>query len=258
MLIDSYAYTNRMHFVHPVEKLLFSFITMFLCFFFDIYTNIIVIFLMFLITVLRAKIPAKVYVKFMLVPSSFLLLSLLTIMINPINDNSNIVIFAFKFFNLKLGITHYGIMMALNLFFRVLAIVSCLYFLAFTTPIIDIINVLKKLRIPSLFLELFQLIYRFIFVLLKEAEEIYISQESRLGYKNIKNSFKSLGFLVYSLLLKSYNYSQNLYIALESRLYTGEIKVISREYKFSIINIIFFLVIDASLVVTSTFIRRWL
>ncbi|WP_244262287.1 hypothetical protein [Thermoanaerobacter wiegelii] len=46
MLIDSYAYTNRMYIllnVHPVEKFLFAFLTMILCFEFDAYTNVTII-----------------------------------------------------------------------------------------------------------------------------------------------------------------------------------------------------------------------
>ncbi|ERM90801.1 hypothetical protein O163_14010 [Caldanaerobacter subterraneus subsp. yonseiensis KB-1] len=109
-----------------------------------------------------------------------------------------------------------------------------------------------------MFLELLQLVYRFIFVLLKEAEEIYISQEVRLGYKGIKNSFKSLGILTYSLFLKSYKYFQDLYIALESRLYTGDIKIVSKEYRISLSDIFFFAGIAVILVILSILTRRWL
>lgn len=151
MLIDSYSYTNRMYNVHPVEKLLFALLTMILCFEFDAYTNIAVIILMFVVTVFKAKIPARVYIKLMLIPFSFLIISILTLIINVIGDKS-VALISLNIFGVTLGITEKGINTAVILFFRVLAVVSCLYFLALTTPVVDIINVLKKLKIPSLFL----------------------------------------------------------------------------------------------------------
>jgi len=71
MLIDSYSYTNRMYNVHPVEKLLFALLTMILCFEFDAYTNIAVIILMFVVTVFKAKIPARVYIRLRQIPFLF-------------------------------------------------------------------------------------------------------------------------------------------------------------------------------------------
>ncbi|AIS51545.1 cobalt ABC transporter, inner membrane subunit CbiQ [Thermoanaerobacter kivui] len=203
MLIDSYSYTNRMYNVHPVEKLLFAFLTMILCFKFDAYTNIAVIILMFVVTVFKAKIPAKVYIKLMLIPYSFLIISILTLVINVVEDKS-IALVSFNIFGITLGITAKGVSTAIILFFRALAVVSCLYFLALTTPVVDIINVLKKFKFPSLFLELLQLIYRFIFVLIQAADDIYISQDSRLGYATLKNGYRSLGLLISSLFIKSY------------------------------------------------------
>lgn len=255
MLIDSYAYTNRMYNVHPVEKLLFALLTMILCFEFDAYTNIAVIILMFVVTVFKAKIPARVYIKLMLIPFSFLIISILTLIINVIGDKS-VALISLNIFGVTLGITEKGINTAVILFLRVLAVVSCLYFLALTTPVVDIINVLKKLKIPSLFLELLQLIYRLIFVLVEAAEEIYISQDSRLGYATLKNSYRSLGFLISSLFIKSYKDSQDLYVALEARGYNGELKVIGKDYKFCYKNIIFIILIELILISISMLLRR--
>ena len=47
-----------------------------------------------------------------------------------------------------------------------LSAVSCLYFLSLNTTMTDILEVLRKLHVPPLLIELMLLIYRFIFVLL--------------------------------------------------------------------------------------------
>ncbi|MDK2806033.1 MAG: cobalt/nickel transport system permease protein [Thermoanaerobacterium sp.] len=255
MLIDNYSYTNRMYNVHPVEKLLFAFLTMILCFEFDIYTNIAVIILMFMITVFKAKIPGKVYIKLMLIPFSFLIISVLTLIINVIGDKSAALI-SLDIFGVTLGITPKGISTAVTLFFRTLAVVSCLYFLVLTTPVVDIIDILKKLKIPSLFLELLQLTYRLIFVLFDTTGEVYTSQNSRLGYATLENSYRSLGLLISSLFIKSYKDSENLYVALEARCYNGELKVISKDYRFCYRNLIYIVLIELVLISTSILLRR--
>lgn len=255
MEIDSYSYINRMSKIHPVEKLLFAIMTMLLCFWFDRYTNLLVVFMMFIIIVYIAKIPYKVYIKLILIPFSFLIISVLTIVINVLDDKS-VAIISIKVFGAFIGITSDGINTAFNLTSRTLALVSCLYFLTLTTPITDIVDVLEKIKIPMLFLELTQITYRLIFVLLNAAKEIYISQDSRLGYSKVKNGYRSLGFLISSLFVKSYRDSQNLYLALEARGYKGDLKVISKKQKINIRNCVIIFLIELILINLSLFLRR--
>ena len=66
---------------------------------------------------------------------------------------------------------------------------------------------------------------------------IYISQNSRLGYSNLKTGYNSLGKLIGSLFLSAYKRSQDMYTALESRCYEGDINVIENTYKISYINL---------------------
>ena len=69
-----------------------------------------------------------------------------------------------------------------------LASVSCLYFLSFNTPMTDVLSVLKKLHCPDLLVELMLLIYRYIFLLLDISFCISLSQDSRLGNRDLKTS----------------------------------------------------------------------
>ncbi|MDQ7861259.1 energy-coupling factor transporter transmembrane component T [Peribacillus frigoritolerans] len=51
-----------------------------------------------------------------------------------------------------------------NLITVVFCSISCLYFLTLTTPITVILSVLRKLKVPSLLVDLIELTYRFIFI----------------------------------------------------------------------------------------------
>ena len=66
-------------------------------------------------------------------------------------------------------------------------------FLSLNTVMTDILGACRKLHLPSLLIELMLLIYRFIFVLSETAHSITISQQSRLGSRDMKTRIRSFG-----------------------------------------------------------------
>ena len=95
-------------------------------------------------------------------------------------------------------------------------------FLTLTTPMIDLIKVLKKFRVPDFFIELMVLIYRLIFIFLEECMEIRNAQEIRFGYSTMKNSFKSLSVLIKIIFIRVLQRNKEMLISLECKLYDGE------------------------------------
>lgn len=249
--IDKFAYISELRKTNPMEKFIFSILTMILCISLNniVYSTLVILF-MAAVTIFKGKIPAKSYVELMLIPLVFLIIGIVTIAINTIG-NSREILFSFTIFNIKLGCTKTSLFMASKIFFKALASVSCLYFLVLTTPVFEILTVLRKLKVPKLFIELMGLIYRFIFVLLDTANMIYISQNSRLGYSKIRLAYNSLGELITSLFVSSYKRSQDIYTAMESRCYDGEINLIENNWRFSIKNIFIILIIEIALVIIS-------
>ena len=116
----------------------------------------------------------------------------------------------------------------LRLILTSMAAVSCLYFLSFTTPMPDILEVLRALHCPGLLIELMLLIYRFIFVLLNTASAITTSQNCRLGNRDYKTALKSFGMLGSSLMIRSVTRSGKLFDSMEARCYDGTIRVLSQ------------------------------
>lgn len=234
--IDSYAYSNNLKTVHPAEKSLFAMITMVVCLTATmVVTPLIVLALMAGGIVIKAGIPTRVFVKLMLVPLSFLLISVLTIAFS-VSTNPAGFWLAQTIHGLTVGIHYPDLITAVHLFLRSLGAVSCLYFLALTTPMTEIITVLHKMKVPVIITELMVLIYRFIFVFMETATTIRRAQLSRSGYVSMKSSFRSLSRLSSALLGKVFVKSQELYNALAARCYSGEIKVLTKKRPVSLRN----------------------
>ncbi|MCK7484444.1 MAG: cobalt ECF transporter T component CbiQ [Bacillus subtilis] len=231
-----------------MEKFIFAITTLILCVFLSSpLISVTVLALNSLILIYKAKIKPDCYLKLMTIPFYFLIVGTVTILFTSITPDIK-AIFSFNIFYFELGITSNSLDQAANVFLKALASVSCLYFLVLTTPLTDIIHVLRKLKLPELFLELMELIYRLIFILLETAQKIYNSQNSRLGYSSLKNSFKSLGYLISNLFTLSFHRANQLFISLESRGYSGSINVLENEWKISLKNIFLILFAEIGLI----------
>lgn len=257
--IDQLAYANRLRFQHPMEKFLFSIITMTVCLVANSYViYFAVILLMSLITLFRAGIPWRFYFKLILLPLSFLLIGLFTIVVSigwqgaeAHEINSSAWLYRIAFNNFWVGIRLADTLLTANIFLKSLATVTCLYFLSLTTPMVEIIAVLKKLRVPKIFIELMSLVYRFVFVLLETAQKVYVSQNSRCGYGSLKTSFNSAGQLLSSVFVKSFHKSQNLFTSLSARGFTGDLNVLEPEFCYSLKNISLIIVVETLLIMTN-------
>lgn len=235
--IDQYAYSNRLKNVHPLEKFVLAVALLVLCLLANsLYLSGLILALMAGAIVGLARIPWRYFLKLLLIPSAFLLVGVLTIAFSVGGDPASYQGVALTLGGVVLGVHFQDLAVAGNVFFKSLGAVSCLYFLALTTPLVDLIWVLKKLKVPALFLEIMGLMYRFIFILLDTAAQIRISQSARLGYASLKSSYFSLGALVANLFGKSYQRSRELTVALMSRCYTDAFNVLENQYDLSLKN----------------------
>ncbi|HHW45137.1 cobalt ECF transporter T component CbiQ [Desulfofundulus thermobenzoicus] len=255
--IDQYAYANKLRQMHPGEKFAFALLTMTICLAAPVpLVHLVVIMLMAGMVVLRAGIPARFYCKLLALPLSFLLLSVLAVCVS-VTSHPGVPVYGPVIHGYAVGVTLAGLYQAGLILGKSLAAVSCLYFLSLTTPVVEIISLLRRLRLPSLFLELMGLIYRYIFVVMETADRMYISQSSRQGYASLKTAYHSLGQLVSNLFIKSYYRSSALYTALSSRGYTGDLPVLDNSFRLSGRNIIFIFLVELFLAGLAWHYWRW-
>ena len=225
--IDKLCYHSKLRYENAGEKFAFAMMTLLICVMSrSIAVAGIVLFVMGILTVYKGGIPLSRYLHFFKLPLAFLLLSTLAVMVHIRRAPMD-------FFAIPLGAWYlttnvHSLVYGLRLILTSMAAVSCLYFLSFTTPMPDILEVLRALHCPGLLIELMLLIYRFIFVLLQTASAITTSQHCRLGNRNYKTAMKSFGMLGSALMIRSVIRSEKLFTSMEARCYDGTIRVLSK------------------------------
>ena len=106
-----------------------------------------------------------------------------------------------------------------------------MYFIILNTTMCDLLKGLRDLKIPKLIISLMELMYRYIFVIIEEANRMNIARRARLGDTSFYRNIKSLGELCGTLFLKTFLKGNRIYSALESRGYDGELKSLDKKYE---------------------------
>lgn len=229
IIIDRLSYNSKLRYENAGEKFAFAVITLLISVISrSTAVACIVLAVTGILIILKGGVPVFRYVKFIFIPLAFLFLSTITIIFQI--QYKPLDLFSIKIGSVYITSSKALCVYAINLILTSLSAVSCLYFLSFTTPMIDILDVLKKLRCPKLLVELMLLIYRFIFILLDTASAISTAQNCRLGNKDYKTSIKSFGMLGTQLMIRAVKRSEQLYISMKARCYDDTIKVL-RENK---------------------------
>ncbi len=227
--IDYYAYTNGLARVHPAEKAGAAAVMAVFCLVSQsALTHLAAMALSAYLAVAKGRVPFSFYLKMLCLPAAFLAAGLVAVAFSVTADPQGLL-WGWPCGGRYWGISEAGTRTALSLFFKCLGTVSALYFLALTTPCQDILNLLARAGVPALVVEITGLTYRYIFVLVQAASEIYQSQSARLGYSGLKNSFFSTAQLVSVLFGKSFARAQELYCGLLARGYSGDLGVIGEE-----------------------------
>ncbi|MDD4161935.1 MAG: cobalt ECF transporter T component CbiQ [Methanothrix sp.] len=225
-LLDDYAHGNALRENSARLKLLLGLGAILLCV--SSTTPIAPLFVaitMSLTVVILAKIPGRIYFQLLLVPLSFALLSAGVV---AFMHGGGQTLFSVTLFGFNLSIREEGANLAALLIARTFGGMCSLYFIALTTPMIEIFAVLKSLRIPQSVIELSMMIYRYIFVFLDQAVMIHSAQVMRLGDAGTKRSLNSFAMLCSVLFLRSWEQGERLIVAMDSRCYDGKLDLMEQ------------------------------
>lgn len=225
LAIDKCAYTNNIKNVRATIKLIVTLIGLIISMLIKniyVYINIIAIFTFCILVI--AKIDLKEYINCLKIPVYFLILGVGINLINISMDKYQ-MIYSINISTFYIGITSKTILNSIYLFFRSISCLICVYFFILTTPFNDLIEVLKKMHIPDILIEIIMLTYRFIFIFLEEVEAIYKSQQLKFGYININNSYKSTGVLVKTLFFRMMKRYDDMEVSLDIKLYDGKFHI---------------------------------
>lgn len=221
LLIDQFAYTNGLRHVKAGYKFLFTLIMLVLALGLDnIYVNLSIFILIIILELAFAKFKVRNVISFIKIPIIFIFLGTVFLIIGFSKENH--FVYSINIFGVYFGVIE---VLFLNVFMRSLAATSSVIFLSVTTPMVDIIRVFKSLHLPNVFIELFMLIYRFIFIIIEEAQTNINCLEIKFGFINTKTSFKSIKIFVENMILGILKRNEEMINALNIKLYNGEFPV---------------------------------
>ena len=124
---------------------------------------------------------------------------------------------------LGLVITRPGALTALFLLLRVSTSVSLGVLLMLTTAWPTLLKALGVLRVPEGFILILGMTYRYIYLLLRTAEDMFLSRKSRVvGRLSSAEERRVLAASAGTLLNKSLHLSGEVYLAMQSRGYRGQ------------------------------------
>jgi cobalt/nickel transport system permease protein len=179
---DTIAYDNRLRTIRPEQKVIFALLLLMMAITGNWKTQVMMTIWLAIWIIGYARVSWKVYAKALGVVALFLMMSFPALLVSI--DKS-----------FHVSIDRSQIFIAMSLLSRSVAAWSCLFFLLMTTPFPEILYVLKRMKVPSIIIELLFFMYRFVFVFEKAAEELYVAMKARNG----GNHWRHGGMLVFQL-----------------------------------------------------------
>ncbi|MGC9435373.1 MAG: cobalt ECF transporter T component CbiQ [Methanomicrobiales archaeon] len=169
-----------------------------------------------------ARIPAAIYLRLLAIPLTFAVTSCIVILLFTGGGG---VLWGVTLVGFPLTVTTGSLGLSLLLMARTFGGMSALFFIALTTPSVQLFGVMRRLHLPQEFIDLSMLIYRFIFILVGEAIAIRNAQVLRHGYATFKTSVTSFSMLSAMLFLRSVEKGEDLVRAMDARCYDGLLPV---------------------------------
>jgi cobalt ECF transporter T component CbiQ len=179
---------------------------------------IAVIYLLTLGCALFSSIPADLFIKrvWLALPFFTGMIILPALFITP---GPALVQFPFG-----LAITSTGLISSLFLLLRVSSSVSLTLLMILTTPWNTVLSALTVLHVPDVFILILGMTYRYIYLLLHTANDMFLSRKSRVvGKVDAAEDRRMLAAISGTLLSKSLNMSSEVYLAMQSRGFRGSI-----------------------------------
>ncbi|SFA40357.1 cobalt/nickel transport system permease protein [Parageobacillus thermantarcticus] len=198
--LDTVAYDNRLRTIRPEQKMIFAILLLIMAMIGSWKMQVMITIWLAVWIIGYARVSWKVYAKALGVVALFLIMSLPALLVSL--DKS-----------FHVSIDRSQIFTVMSLLSRSAAAWSCLFFLLVTTPFPEMLHVLKRMKVPSIIIELLFFTYRFVFVFEKAAEELYVAMKARNG----GNHWRHGGMLVFQLFQKIWHSYEALRLALWAR-----------------------------------------
>ena len=221
MRIERAAYGNRWRQVSPVAKGTFALAGLLAAFLAHSPQNALgVALLLAASTILGAGVGPALYLRVAAPAIAFLLISCLTLPLSLTLDAGTP------------GWRLAGEMLpeVARIAARALAALAALLSLILTTPLPDLIALLRRLKTPEILLDLMVLCYRMLFVFSRATADMVSAQAARLGYSTRRRSLRALGQLIANLTIQIWLRARALQQAAQARNGDGPLRFLTPAY----------------------------
>ena len=119
-----------------------------------------------------------------------------------------------------------GLLEGVRIACRILGGVSLLATVGFSTPFTELMAALSWLKVPQVLIDVALFAWRYLFLLLEDAQIVYHAQRNRLGYVGYRRGLSSFGTLAGVLVIKAFDNSQSITTAMVQRGYDGDMPML--------------------------------
>ncbi|WP_103104132.1 cobalt ECF transporter T component CbiQ [Brevibacillus reuszeri] len=229
--LDSLSYQNRLRQLPPEHKLLFGCALLLLVLLGHALVQMLVFVWIGVWVVGYARIPVRSYFLFLLLSTSFFVAGLPALLIDWVKAGVELqnveLLAAWKVGSYVVYISSAALGKVYVLFWRTMASLSCFAFILFTVPFAEILQVLRRIGVPSILTDLLMIMYRFIFVLLQTSYQLWIAQRSRGGHQGFKAMLRDAGMLAAQLFIRAMRKYEALYKGMSARGFADSFDVLS-------------------------------
>src|SRR5262245_17860771 len=177
--IERCIYENRWRKRHPVEKLALTVGMLVLSVTLPpLPGGLAIVLVMALIALLMVRIPPWTYFRVLAIPIGFAFAGAVTTVFSVAASGGG----------LRIEVARNGAAIATGLVVRSLAATSCLCLLLLTTPVTEIVSILRRCGLPPTICELMLAVHRFIYIFAETAASIWLAQTARCGYASKRNA----------------------------------------------------------------------
>jgi cobalt/nickel transport system permease protein len=169
---------------------------------------------MTMIAILIVRIPLSTYFRVVAIPIGFAFAGVVATIFSVALEGGG----------LRIALALNGAAIATGLVVRSLAATSCLCLLLLTTPINEIVSILRRCGLPSAICELMLAVHRFIYIFAETAASIWLAQTARCGYASKRNAYRSISRLVAALFIHSIERAGRMEIGISARGYEGNVR----------------------------------
>jgi len=233
VLIDRFAYGNRLRHTDPALKTAVSLAVLVLCLVLDTpAASLFALGWMSLLAVAVARVPVRVFAGILLGESTFLALATVGIAVTvSVAPPSAETLWRGHIGALWVFGTADGLSVAAHTVSRAIGATAAMNFLALTTPLVDLVALMRRLRVPDALIDITATVYRATFLLLDNFNQMYTAQQCRLGYISARRSMQSAALLGGNLFIKTFQKGKRLQLALDARGFEGTLRVLPAQYR---------------------------